>query len=491
MNCLLIHPKFPDTFWSFKHALKFIHKKAANPPLGLVTVAALLPEPWPKRVVDLNVQPLRDEDLNWAEYAFIGAMAVQSESAAQTIQKCKAAGLKVVAGGPLFCSEYDSYPDVDHFVLNEAEVTLPRFLADLAQGRPKPVYQTNELADVSKSPIPRWDLLPMKRYASMSLQFSRGCPFNCDFCNVTALFGHRPRLKSSNQVIAELETLNAAGWRGQVFFVDDNFIGNKKYLVEQLLPALIQWRRNRSQMPFNTEASINLADDEALMAQMVKAGFNAVFIGIETPDENSLNECNKKQNKNRNLLQNVHKIQAAGLMVQAGFIIGFDNDTPSIFQRQIDFIQKSSISTAMVGLLQAIPGTRLYKRLQTEGRLSGRMSDNTEGRTNIIPVMDRETLYEGYKMIMRHIYAPKQYYHRVRHFLATFQAPKIKVPMDYQRLLALLRSVVRLGILGRERFQFWKLFLWSLTRRPKLFPLAITLAIYGHHFRKMCELYIR
>jgi radical SAM superfamily enzyme YgiQ (UPF0313 family) len=491
VHCLLIHPKFPDTFWSFKHALKFIRKKAANPPLGLLTVAALLPKQWPKRVVDLNVRPLRDKDLKWADYAFIGAMAVQRESAAQTIKKCKAAGLKVVAGGPLFCSEHEAFDGVDHFVLNEAELTLPRFLTDLAQGRPKPIYQSNEFADVSQSPIPSWDLLPMKRYASMSLQFSRGCPFNCDFCNVTALFGHRPRLKSNEQVLAELDTLYAAGWRGQVFFVDDNFIGNKKYLMEHLLPALIQWRRSHTRMPFNTEASINLADDETLMAMMVEAGFDAVFIGIETPDESSLNECNKKQNKNRNLLQNVHKIQAAGLMVQAGFIVGFDNDTPSIFQRQIDFIQKSGISTAMVGLLQAIPGTKLHKRLQSEGRLAGEMADNTGGKTNIIPVMDRETLYEGYKQIMRHIYAPKQYYHRARQFLAAYQPSKIKAPMDFQRLLALLRSMVRLGIFGRERYQFWKLFFWSLMRRPKLFPLAITLAIYGHHFRKMCDLYIR
>ena len=422
MNCLLIHPKFPDTFWSFKHALKFIRKKAANPPLGLLTVAALLPDEWSLRVIDLNVQPLMEEDLQWADFAFIGAMAVQQESATQVIKRCKAADLTVIAGGPMFCSEYESFGDVDHFVLNEAEITLPLFLADLAHGRPLRIYQTTEFADISRSPIPRWDLLPMKRYATMSLQFSRGCPFNCDFCNVTALFGHRPRLKSSEQVLAELDTLHDAGWRGQVFFVDDNFIGNKKYLMEQLLPDLIQWRRNHPRMPFNTEASINLADDENLMAMMVRAGFDAVFIGIETPDENSLNECNKKQNKNRDLLQNVHQIQAAGLMVQAGFIVGFDNDTPSIFQRQIEFIQKSGISTAMVGLLQAVPGTKLYKRLQSEGRLAGRMSDNTGGKTNIIPIMDKEVLYDGYKQIMNHIYAPKHYYQRVKHLLGTVSA---------------------------------------------------------------------
>ena len=491
MNCLLIYPKFPDTFWSFKHALKFIHKRAANPPLGLLTVAALLPKQWPKRVVDLNVQSLRDKDLKWAEYAYIGAMAVQSESAGQVIKRCKEAGLKIVAGGPLFCGEHADYEEVDHFVLNEAEITLPCFLADLEHGCAKRIYVTDQFADIKQSPTPQWELLPMKRYASMSLQFSRGCPFNCDFCNVTALFGHRPRLKSTTQVLNELDKLYNAGWRGQVFFVDDNFIGNKKYLMEHLLPALIHWRQTHTEMPFNTEASINLADDEDLMAMMVRAGFDAVFIGIETPDEKGLSECNKKQNKNRDLLQNVHKIQAAGLLVQAGFIVGFDSDTPSIFQRQIDFIQKSGISTAMVGLLQAIPGTKLYERLQTEGRLEGRMADNTGGQTNIIPIMDRDTLYEGYKRIMHHIYAPKQYYKRVRQFLSDFQPPKIKAPMDFQRLLAVLRSIVRLGIVGKERHHYWQLFFWSLIRRPKLFPLAITLAIYGHHFRKMCDLYIR
>ena len=340
MNVLFIYPKFPDTFWSFKSALKFIHRKAANPPLGLLTVAAMLPDEFQKRLVDVNVDDLTDDDLSWADMAFIGGMAVQRNSAREIIARCKEAGLKIVAGGPLFTSEYDQFEDVDHFVLNEAELTLPPFLADLDKGCAKRVYETTEFCDIRRTPAPMWELIDLKHYASMSIQFSRGCPFNCEFCNVTALLGHRARIKTAEQIIAELDGLYNLGWRGQVFFVDDNFIGNKAYLKTHLLPALIQWQKGKKEIPFNTEASVNLADDEPLMEMMVKAGFDSVFIGIETPNEESLTECNKQQNKNRNLIESVKLMQRAGLQVQGGFIVGFDSDTPSIFQRQIEFIQK-------------------------------------------------------------------------------------------------------------------------------------------------------
>jgi radical SAM superfamily enzyme YgiQ (UPF0313 family) len=491
MNVLLIYPEFPDTFWSFKHALKFIRKKAALPPLGLLTLGAMLPEAWSKRLVDLNVTKLTEKDLLWADYAFISGMVVQRESARKTIERCKEAGLKVVAGGPLFASEYEEFADVDHFVLNEAELTLPPFLADLERGCARRVYKTSEFADMRQTPAPMWALADLKRYASMSIQFSRGCPFNCEFCNVTALFGHRPRIKSAKQIVAELGGLYDLGWRGQVFFVDDNFIGNKGYLKTQLLPALIEWHKDKKGVPFYTEASVNLADDQPLMEMMVEAGFDAVFVGIETPDEESLAECNKKQNKNRDLVEDVKRIQRAGLQVQGGFIVGFDSDTHSIFQRQIDFIQESGIVTAMVGLLQAPAGTKLYERLKQEGRLLGCMSgDNVDGTTNIIPKMDSDVLHEGYRSIMRHIYSHKHYYERVKTFLREYRAPRIEIPMDFQRFLAFFRSNIRLGILGRERFQYWRLLLWTLFRRPELFSLAITLAIHGHHFRKICELHI-
>ncbi|NVL90392.1 MAG: B12-binding domain-containing radical SAM protein [Desulfobacterales bacterium] len=491
MNVLLIYPEFPDTFWGFKHALKFIHKKATLPPMGLLTLAAMLPKQWSKRLVDVNVTKLTEKDLAWADCVFISGMVVQRESARQTIAKCKEAGLKVIAGGPLFTSEYGGFEDVDHFVLNEAELTLPPFLADLETGCARRVYETSEFCDIRETPAPMWELADLKRYASMSIQFSRGCPFNCEFCNVTVLFGHRPRIKTAEQIIAELDGLYNLGWRGQVFFVDDNFIGNKRYLKTQLLPALIEWQKDKRGVPFYTEASINLADDEPLMEMMVKAGFDAVFIGIETPDEESLAECNKKQNRNRDLVEDVKRIQRAGLQVQGGFIVGFDNDTHSIFQRQIDFIQKSGIVTAMVGLLQAPPGTRLYERLKQEGRLLGHMSgDNVDGTTNIIPNMDLNVLCEGYRNIMYHIYSHKHYYERVKTFLREYKAPKIEIPLDFQRFLAFFRSNIRLGIFGKERFQYWRLLFWTLFRRPELLSLAITLAIHGHHFRRICELHI-
>lgn len=492
MKVLLVYPEFPDTFWSFKHALKFIRKKSAYPPLGLLTVGAMLPRKWPKRLADLNMCKLSEKDLAWADCVFISAMAVQRESARQIISRCKRQGLKVIAGGPLFTSEYEDFGDVDHFVLNEAELTLPLFLADLERGCAKRVYATSRFCDIRKTPAPMWELADLKRYAAMSVQFSRGCPFNCDFCNVTALLGHRPRIKTAEQVIAELDGLYKLGWRGQVFVVDDNFIGNKKYLKTQLLPKLIEWQKDKRGIPLNTEASINLADDRMLMDMMVEAGFDTVFIGIETPDETSLTECNKMQNKNRDLAENVRLIQKAGLQVQGGFIVGFDSDRPSIFQRQIDFIQKTGIVTAMVGLLQAPVGTRLYQRLKQEGRLAGQLSgDNVDGTTNIIPKMDQNILFRGYRNMMRQIYSPKPYYQRMKIFLQTYRRPKFKTPLDLQRVLALFRSSIRLGILGKERIHYWKILSWTIFRRPELFPLVVTFAIYGHHFRKIYKSLIR
>jgi radical SAM superfamily enzyme YgiQ (UPF0313 family) len=490
MNILLVYPEFPDTFWSFKHALKFVRKRASLPPLGLLTVAAMLPLEWGKRLVDVNVTKLRDKDLAWADYAFVSAMTVQRDSAHQIVSRCKQAGVKTVAGGPIFVSEHEQFGDVDHFVLNEAEITLPLFLADLERGQARRVYATSEFPDIRQTPAPLWELADLKRYASMCIQFSRGCPFDCEFCSVTALLGHKPRTKTAGQIVAELDGLYSLGWRGQVFFVDDNFIGNKKVLKAELLPALIEWQKDKGGIPFNTEVSINLADDEDLMQLMAEAGFDTVFIGIETPDEDSLAECSKKQNKNRDLVEDVKRIQRAGLQVQGGFIVGFDSDTPSIFQRQIDFIQKSGIVTAMVGLLQAIPGTRLYERLKQEGRLreEGPTGDNVDGTTNIVSRMSLDALRDGYKRIMEYIYSPKQYYERVKTFLREYKPPKIKPPLDRKRVLAFFRSIVRLGILGKERFHYWKLLLWTIFRRPRLFPEAVTFAIYGYHFRKVCEL---
>lgn len=491
MNILLIYPEFPDTFWSFKHALKLAHKRASSPPLGLLTVAALLPNGWHKRLLDLNVTRLTTKDLAWADAAFISAMLVQSEGARQVITRCRQAGVKIIAGGPLFTSEHEQFTEVDHFVLNEAELTLPPFLADLARKQAKRVYQTSAFADIRKSPLPMWDLVDMRRYAAMCLQYSRGCPFHCDFCNVTALFGHQPRTKSTAQVLAELDGLYDQGWRGSVFFVDDNFIGNKKHLKAELLPALIAWQKNRSGISFYTEASINLADDAQLVKMMVESGFDTVFIGIETPNEASLAESGKSQNQSRNLVEDVKLLQRAGLQVQGGFIVGFDSDTPAIFQSQIDFIQKSGIVTAMVGLLQAMPGTRLYERLKGENRLFSKAAgDNVSLATNIVPSMNLKTLQEGYKKILRTIYAPENYYRRIKVFLQEYHPPKVCSALSFHYKLAFFHAIYRLGILGKERFYFWKTMIWTLCKRPRLFPQAVTLAIYGYHFRIICDRYI-
>jgi radical SAM superfamily enzyme YgiQ (UPF0313 family) len=487
MNALLLYPEFPDTFWSFKHALKFIRKRASLPPLGLLTVAAMLPPEWTKRLVDVNVRKLREKDLAWAEVVFVSGMIAQRDSARELIARCRAAGKTIVAGGPLFTLEHEQFPEPDYFVLNEAELTLPDFLRDFKRGDARRVYASSEFPDIHRTPAPLWELADLRRYASMSVQFSRGCPFDCEFCNVTAMFGHRPRTKTTAQVIAELDGLFRLGWRGAVFFVDDNFIGNKHFLKEELLPALIQWQKGRRRIPFYTEASINLADDEGLMRSMVEAGFDQVFVGIETPEEASLAECNKRQNRGRDLIADVKRIQRAGLQVQGGFIVGFDSDTPAIFQRQIDFIQKSGIVTAMVGLLQAVPGTKLYQRLKHQGRLTSHTTgNNADGTTNFMPRMPRAILREGYRSLMGYLYAPGPYYRRIRTFLREYQPAKTSGSLNWRNLMAFAHANLRLGVFGRERFHYWGLLFWTAFRRPSLVPLAVTLSIYGHHFRKTC-----
>ena len=487
MNVLLAYPEFPDTFWSFRHALKFTGKRALLPPLGLLTVAAMLPAEWDKRLADLNVHPLSDADLRWADMVWVGAMSVQQPTARRLIARCKAAGVKIVAGGPLFTIDGDSFPEVDHLVLNEAEITLPPFLDDLRAGRPRRTYSSTEHADLTSSPVPLWRLADLPHYTMAAVQFSRGCPFDCDFCNVTALLGRRPRLKRSSQVLAELDALSACGWEGSVFFVDDNLIAQPRRLKDDLLPALIQWGRGR-RVAFNTQASINLADDPELMALMVRAGFETVFVGIETPSDDALSSCGKKQNVGRDLLADVRRMQRAGLEVQGGFIVGFDTDTPTAFHRQAEFIQRSGIVTAMVGLLQAIPGTRLHHRLEAQGRLEGNYTgDNVDGTTNITPMMGPTALRDGYQRLLQTLYSPRAYYRRTRTFLRESGSRGRRAPVGRPELLAFLRSLYRLGVFGRERVQYWKLLAWTAVRRPRLLGLAVSLAIIGHHCRKVCD----
>ncbi len=494
MKILLVYPQSPDTFWSFKHALKFISKKADLPPLGLLTVAAMLPQEWEKKLVDTNVTDLNDEDLKWADYVFISAMVVQKDSVKEIIRRCKKFNTKIVAGGPVFTTEHEEFKAVDHFVLNEAESTLPPFLADLEKGCARHIYQSGERPDVRQTPVPLWALIDMKKYSTMSLQYSRGCPFDCEFCDIIILNGRKPRTKDADQVLAELEAIYSQGWRGGVFVVDDNFIGNKIKLRAETLPAIIRWSEEKKYpFYFSTQASINLADDEELMQLMVKAGFNKAFIGIETLNDESLAECNKRQNENRDLVASVRKIQNYGLQVEGGFIVGFDNDPLSIFKSQISFIQRSGIVTAMVGLLNAPRGTRLYQRLKKENRLLEEISgDNMDYSINFIPKMNRDTLINGYKNILNTIYAPNHYYERVRTLLREYKPRRQrKGGIQLCHVTGFLKSMWVLGIKEKERSYYWKLLLATLLRHPRSFPLSISLAIYGFHFRKVVEEYNR
>lgn len=488
MKILLVYPRFPDTFWSFRHALKFISKKASSPPLGLLTIAAMLPRDWEKKLVDLNVEALRDKHILWADYIFISAMSVQEPSALEIIKRCKMHHRAIVAGGPLFTGEPASFPDVDHLVLNEGEITLPGFLHDLEHGCLKAEYSTTKYADLLETPPPDYSLAKISEYGQLCLQFTRGCPFNCDFCEITSLLGHKVRMKSPAQIIRELDNIYAAGHRGTVFFVDDNFIGNRKVIKEELLPRIIEWMKDhKNPFCFTTEASINLSDDRELLEMMAQAGFVKVFIGIETPDQASLIECSKHLNAQRNMMECVQTIHAAGIEVSAGFIVGFDNDTPAVFQRQIDFIQQSAIITAMVGLLTAPNHTKLYKRLSAEGRILNRSNgNNTSQALNFIPKMDKEVLLEGYQQIVGTIYSGKAYYQRLKAFLKEYHPiHKLRSGISFGSFMALLRSIIYIGILSKNRFRYWDLFFWSLFRRPGLFPMAITYSIYGYHFRKV------
>jgi len=494
MKILFVYPKYPDTFWSFKHALKFVSKKAAFPPLGLLTVAAMLPGQWYKKLVDMNINHLKDKDIKWADYVFISAMVVQQDSAREVIARCNKLGTRVVAGGPLFITGYEDYKGVGHFILGEAEVTMPLFLKDLEKGCAQPIYSSNEHPDISRTPIPLWSLIKMKHYSSMNIQYSRGCPYNCEFCDIIILNGHKPRTKNRQQILSELEVLYQRGWRGSVFIVDDNFIGNKRKLKSEILPAIIEWGKGKKH-PFDlfTEASINLADDEELMELMTDAGFGTVFIGIETPNEESLVECAKSQNTNRDMVASVKKIQNHGMEVQGGFIVGFDSDPLSIFKSQISFIQNSGIVTAMVGLLNAPPGTRLYQRLLKENRILKRSSgNNTDCSLNFIPRMNYETLINGYRYILKTIYAPKQYYERIRLFMREYK-PRHKIAgrVKMQHVRALVKSIWFLGLREKGRWHYWKLFVSILIKQPRKFPLSISLSVYGYHFRKVLEDYDR
>ena len=490
MKILLISPQTPDTFWSFKHVLRFVSKRASFPPLGLLTVAAMLPRDWELRVVDMNVHRLTDADLLWADYVMLSAMIVQKEAVRNVVARCRARGKTVIAGGPLFTTGHEGFPEIPHFVLGEAEEIMPQVIEDMRSNCLQHIYKASGWPDLAQTPVPRWDLIDLRHYVTMGVQFSRGCPFQCEFCDIIVMNGRVPRTKSPGQLIAELEALRVRGWKEMVFIVDDNFIGDKRR-TRVLLRELVDWRRRtRPEMGFLTEASVNLADDEDLCMLMAEAGFTKVFVGIETPSAAGLEECRKQQNRGRDLVEAVRTLQQHGLEVMGGFIVGFDSDQSDVFKRQFEFIQRSGVVTAMVGLLTALPKTRLYDRLKTEGRLMTECSgNNTDSTLNFKPKLNREFLQNGYRDLMKKLYEPKAYYQRVRTFLKNH---KTEVKAQSLRLsgadfMAFVKSFWFLGVWYRGRVAYWRFFWGTLLRHPHQFRRAIEFAILGYHFRRVAQ----
>src|SRR3989440_720070 len=490
MKALLVYPYFPDTYWSFRHALKFEGKRSAFPPLGLLTVSSMLPASWERRLVDLNVTRLKNADIEWADIVLCTAMIVQKDSLEEVVRRCKARGKRVVVGGPYVSTSAEHLPDADHIFIGEAETTLPEFLRDLERGEARRVYQATEKPALALAPAPDFRLADVKRYSAMSVQYSRGCPFNCEFCDIIEIYGRVPRTKSNQQMLSELDALRATGWRGTVFIVDDNFIGNKRN-VKRLLPDLAAWQeRNGRPFEFLTEASVNLADDEGLLELMRRANFRRVFLGIETPVVESLKETHKTQNTRGDMLDSVKKIQSYGMEVMAGFIVGFDNDPEDIFERQINFIRESAIPLAMVGLLTALPDTQLWRRLKKEGRLLAESSgENTSGELNFVPKMDARRLVEGYQSIMRTIYRPSEYYARA---LECLRRMSVDEPEPNKHTLlsgaaTVARIALRLGVLDRERREFWRFFRRAVAEHRAAFAVSMRLAAMGYHFRKLAE----
>ena len=492
MKVLLVYPEFPDTYWSFRHALKFEGKQAAFPPLGLLTVSAMLPFEWERRLVDMNVETLWPDDIEWADMVMVSAMIVQNESLEHVVELCRSMGKKIVVGGPYVSTSSERMPDADHIFIGEAEATLPEFINDLKLGIARRIYKADERPPLTATPVPDFSLIDMRHYSAMNVQYSRGCPFNCEFCDIIEIYGRVPRTKSNAQMLLELDELKATGWRGLVFIVDDNFIGNKKN-VRLFMPDLIEWSHaNEFPFSFITEASVNLAEDDALLEQMEHAGFRRVFLGIETPVEESLKEAQKGQNTRRDLLESIHKIQSYGMEVMAGFIVGFDNDPEDIFDLQMKFIRESGIPLAMVGLLTALPDTQLWRRLEKEGRLLDvSTGNNTDCTINFVPKMDTTRLVEGYKRVLRNIYSPHEYYQRALDCLSRFHQNRIEPRQVNVRedLRAFFNIILTLGVKDSSRREFWNYFYQLLRHHTRDFAHGLTLAAMGYHFRQVTERY--
>jgi radical SAM superfamily enzyme YgiQ (UPF0313 family) len=475
------------TYWGLQFSLGLMGKKAIHAPLSLVTVAALCPPQWQFKLIDLNIEMLTDEHILWADMVFVTAMTVQNASLFHILERCRSLGRRTVLGGPFASESPHLLADkADVLVLDEAEVSMPPFLDDLETGRLRPVYRADHRPDLAASPVPRYDLLRLDAYGVVDVQFSRGCPFNCEFCDIIELYGHLPRTKRPEQILAELEALLKLNYRGALFLVDDNFIGNKKN-VRLLLKELIPWQKAYD-YPFvlTTESTVNLADDAPLLADMRAAGFTRVFVGIETPSAESLRETHKLQNTKRDLVAAVHQIMAAGLEVTAGFIVGFDNDAADIFDRQIDFIRRAGIPWAMVGTLEALPGTQLWRRLEREGRLLPHYAGDAFGRSNFRTRMDGELLFRGYLRILETIYQPEAYFERVLTMIAhtAKSRPGPQREDGFYLKNKPFRAVYGLWVMGicaSYRGAFWRFLLKVLWRHTWRLAQAADKAAVGHH----------
>lgn len=494
-NVLLVYPELPPSYWSAKYALKFVGKKAAHPPLGLLTIGALFPESYNLRLVDMNVGPLTGEDLEWCDYVFCSAMIVQKDSFNTVLRVCNEKGIKFIGGGPYVTSFYEEISGADHLVLGEVEAFFGEFLAELETGRAPSIYRAPTAAasrpSMESSRAPKYDLIRPRDYASMALQFSRGCPYDCEFCDITKLYGRTPRVKSIRQVLGELDILYNLNWRGTVFFVDDNFIGNRA-ASRKLLPEIAKWQKKRGYpFSFYTEASVNLADMPDLLDDMADAGFDMVFLGIETPNPEALLQANKGHNVKAgnadHLLHAVHTIQKHGLEVSGGFILGLDGDNELSFDAQIDFIQKAGIPTAMVGLLTAIKGTDLYERYKAESRLIDETSGNNMSATlNYMPLINKDVLLTGYKRVLKTLYDPglRNYFKRCEVLLKNWgRRPHCTRRVGKDELLALCRSLYR-QLLSRQAPAYASFVLKTLLCRPGMFAQAIRFAILGYHYER-------
>ncbi|MFH2002511.1 MAG: B12-binding domain-containing radical SAM protein [Planctomycetota bacterium] len=484
MNALLVYPRFPVTYWGLQYGLRLVGKGAALPPLGLITVAALLPSHWHLRLQDLNVEALSDHDLRWADVVLTGGLLIQTESMQEIIARAHAFHCPVAIGGPAPTTSPDLFVDADVVFQGEAEGRIHDLVRALA-GRPgsrKVLEAPTSFPNMRCVPVPRFELLDLSKYASMSVQYSRGCPFQCEFCDVVEIFGREPRVKTSEQVIDELETIHRLGYKGTLFFVDDNFICNKP-AVKRLLPIVRDWQRTRGHpFEFYTEASIDLAVDPQLLGDMVEAGFSSVFVGIETPSVKALEQAKKLQNLRIDPSEAIDRITRAGLEVMGGFIVGFDSDGPDIFALQREFLAHQPIPLAMVGMLTALPGTALWRRLKKEGRLH-RCSDGDQfSRPNFKPVMDERMLLRGYAELMKWLYSPKAYYSRCEdHLSRTRSITATRLP-TFGEVCALLRAIWHIGMLSPRRRLFWRLMVKAMLRGRSHLRQAVAHAIQGEHF---------